>query len=180
MKEGLALRDQARVIFQRPGAEDLAFGAMSDPERRSIPERRPGDCGRQHPLEPQVAAGYQPAQRQNDGRAWNDRAYYWNGFQQGGEEYREIGKLRMGRHKRNQWIEERSHKIPVFAAALRRGPHLGSDKQGKWVVTKHGKCQQSPFSSRRPIEQVKARRDSQGSLPKTGASTYLDDYATEL
>jgi hypothetical protein len=30
------------------------------------------------------------------------------------------------------------------------------------------------------FEQVKAQRDSQGSLPKTGASAYLDDNATEL
>jgi hypothetical protein len=30
------------------------------------------------------------------------------------------------------------------------------------------------------IEQLKAWRDSQGSLPKTGASAYLNDYATEL
>jgi hypothetical protein len=30
------------------------------------------------------------------------------------------------------------------------------------------------------FEQVKVRRDSQGSLPKTGASAYLDDNATEL
>jgi hypothetical protein len=30
------------------------------------------------------------------------------------------------------------------------------------------------------IEQVKVRRDSQGSLPKTGASTYVDEKATEL
>jgi hypothetical protein len=30
------------------------------------------------------------------------------------------------------------------------------------------------------IGRAKARRDSQGSLPKTGASPYLDDKATEL
>src|SRR5437667_2581186 len=42
MKERLALRHQARVIFQRPGAEDFALGAMSDPERRSIPEQSAG------------------------------------------------------------------------------------------------------------------------------------------
>jgi hypothetical protein len=39
---------------------------------------------------------------------------------------------------------------------------------------------EAAFSNRPPNEPVKARRDSQGSLPKTGASTYLDDYATEL
>jgi hypothetical protein len=37
-----------------------------------------------------------------------------------------------------------------------------------------------PFSAGIQIEPVKARRDSQGSLPKTGASTYLDDKAMEL
>jgi hypothetical protein len=30
------------------------------------------------------------------------------------------------------------------------------------------------------IERVKVRRDSQGSLPKTGASAYVDENATEL
>src|ERR1700682_6665015 len=88
---------------------------MSDPERRSIPEQRAGDRNRQHPLKPHLAAGYQRAQRKDDGRAWNDRAHHWNGFQQGGEEYREIGEPRMGRHKRNQWIEEGSNKVPWLA-----------------------------------------------------------------
>jgi hypothetical protein len=32
----------------------------------------------------------------------------------------------------------------------------------------------------RQIVMLKAWRDSQGSLPKTGVSTYLDDNATEL
>jgi hypothetical protein len=36
------------------------------------------------------------------------------------------------------------------------------------------------LSRRLKIEQVKVRRDSQGSLPKTDNSAYLDDKATEL
>src|SRR5437899_11896255 len=88
---------------------------MSDPERRSIPEQRAGDRNRQHPLKPQLAAGYQRAQREDDGRAWNDRAHDWNGFQEGGEEYREIGRLRICRQKRDQWLEETSHTIPRLA-----------------------------------------------------------------
>jgi hypothetical protein len=31
-----------------------------------------------------------------------------------------------------------------------------------------------------PVGGLKVRRDSQGSLPKTEASTYLDENATEL
>jgi hypothetical protein len=44
-----------------------------------------------------------------------------------------------------------------------------------------GKCHQSPvFEPVTKFEQAKVRRDSQGSLPKTGVSSYLDDNATEL
>jgi hypothetical protein len=34
--------------------------------------------------------------------------------------------------------------------------------------------------ARRQIDRAKVRRDSQGSLPKTEADTYLDDNAMEL
>jgi hypothetical protein len=37
-----------------------------------------------------------------------------------------------------------------------------------------------PELSGRQIVPAKVRRDSQGSLPKTEPSTYLDDNATEL
>jgi hypothetical protein len=37
-----------------------------------------------------------------------------------------------------------------------------------------------PELSGRQIVPAKVRRDSQGSLPKTGLNTYLDDIAAEL
>ena len=42
MEERLALRDQARIIRERPGTEDFALGTMSDPESRSIAAERAG------------------------------------------------------------------------------------------------------------------------------------------
>jgi hypothetical protein len=42
------------------------------------------------------------------------------------------------------------------------------------------KSGQSSVSDREPGRTTKVRRDSQGSLPKTAASAYLDDNATEL
>jgi hypothetical protein len=52
-------------------------------------------------------------------------------------------------------------------------PGLGTPVGGKAVKTPGV----APASK---IGRAKARRDSQGSLPKTGASPYLDDKATEL
>jgi hypothetical protein len=37
-----------------------------------------------------------------------------------------------------------------------------------------------PIKRGLPVVVAKACRDSQGSLPKTGSSAYLDDNATEL
>jgi len=49
------------------------------------------------------------------------------------------------------------------------------------IHAKAEKCQQEPrLSASARIERLKVRRDSQSSLPKTEASTYLDDNAKEL
>jgi hypothetical protein len=86
MKERFALCDHVRVIRHRPGVQDFALGAMSDPECRSIAQQRARDRGHQHPLEHEVAAGYQRAQRQDNRRARDHRAYDGNCLQEGGEE----------------------------------------------------------------------------------------------
>ena len=117
VEEVFALRDDARIVGQRPGRKDLALGAMADPEGRAVADHRARDGSEQHPLQLQFAAGHQRAQRQDDGRAGNDRSHHGHGFQKRGEEERQIGKPGIGRHKCNQWINIGSHKIPVRVGA---------------------------------------------------------------
>ena len=49
MEERLALRDHARIVGQRPGAEDLALAAMADPEADAVAEQGARGGGRQQP-----------------------------------------------------------------------------------------------------------------------------------
>jgi hypothetical protein len=44
----------------------------------------------------------------------------------------------------------------------------------------YGKCHQIPLDREFELNSRKARRDSQGSLPKTGINPYLDEIAMEL
>ena len=57
-------------------------------------------------LPAQIAAGHQRAQRQDDGRAGITEPTIGNGFQQRRQKQRQIGKPRMCRDKRNQWIDQ--------------------------------------------------------------------------
>src|SRR5205085_11271143 len=45
MEEGLALLDQARMVLEWPGIENLALAAMADPERRAVADQGAGSCG---------------------------------------------------------------------------------------------------------------------------------------
>ena len=73
-----------------------------------------GGSAKHHWIPLVIAAGDQRAQRQDDGRARNDRSHHRNCLQQRGQEKRDIGQPRIGRNKCNQWIDIGSHKVPAL------------------------------------------------------------------
>ena len=171
LKERLALRDHARIIRQRPGRENFTLRAMAGPECGAVADQRAGNRREQHPLQLELAARHQRAQGQNDGRARDHAADDRNGFQQGREKKREIGKPGIRRHECNQWIDIGGHKIPALVecpAADRPTITIGSERKVPW----------EPAASAAPA--AENPRDSQGSLPKTASRAYLDEITTEL
>ncbi|MBV8919823.1 MAG: hypothetical protein JOZ76_17315, partial [Bradyrhizobium sp.] len=131
-----------------------------------------------------------------------------HGLQQGRKEQRQIGKPRMGRHERNEGIDEGGHKNP----ALLVSPAVAiPGVSGRKAVLKSKLCQLSQLSTAGdratceevrglpkvgtaarhnkgddrkvpspPVAAAKIRRDSQGSPPKFAFHAYLDENTGEL
>ena len=79
----------------------------------------------------------------------------------------------MCRDERNQWIDIGGHNIPVLE-------ETGSGADLTQLPTSMESAIEVQGLGQRSNCRGQVWRDSQGSLPKTGLSPYLDDNATEL